>query len=77
MMDKCVRDILIEWKNEAKISHLMLYKLRGGVLTIYTDRPGPLIGYQGKLVIKYEEKLSNLPHQWVKSIEIEETTGIF
>jgi ribosomal protein S3 len=77
MMDKCVRDILIEWKNEAKISHLMLYKLRGGVLTIYTDRPGPLIGYQGKTVDKYKEKLISLPHGLVKSLVIEETTGIF
>ena len=76
-MDKCVRDILTEWKNEAKISHLMLYRLRGCLLTIYTDRPGPLIGYQGKLIDKYKEKLLSLPHGWVKSIKIEETTGIF
>jgi ribosomal protein S3 len=77
MMDKCVRNILTEWKDEAKISHLMLYKLRGGVLTIYTDRPGPLIGYQGNTVSKYKEKLLSLPHGWVKSLVIEETTGIF
>jgi hypothetical protein len=36
-----------------------------------------LIGYQGNTVSKYKEKLLSLPHGWVKSLVIEETTGIF
>lgn len=41
MYDSMVRDVLKEWKDDANVTHLMLYKLRDGVLTVYTDRPGP------------------------------------
>lgn len=77
MMNKCVRDILSRWKAETKVSHLMLYRLRNGNLTIYTDRPGVLIGPRGSLVEKYKAELLALPHGWVTNLIIEETTGIF
>ena len=77
MRNHYVTDILSEWKAEAKVTHLMLYKLRNGVLTIYTDRPGPLIGRAGERIGRYQEKLYALPHGWVKELRIEETHGIF
>jgi ribosomal protein S3 len=76
MMDFEIRNILTEWKTEAKITHLMLFRLRSGCLTIYTDRPGPLIGCRGERIDRYKKKLLALPYGWVKELRIEETTGI-
>lgn len=70
-----VQQLLNEWKAESKITHLMLYSLRNGVLTIYTDRPGPMIGMQGRLVYKYTDKLKEI--SYVKEVKIQETDGIF
>lgn len=69
--------ILREWKTEAKVSHLMLYRLRNGVLTIYTDRPGPLIGCCGRTIYKYGEKLKALAFPKITELKLEETDGIF
>ena len=77
MYDSMVRDVLKEWKDEAKVSHLMLYKIRNNVLTIYTDRPGPLIGCCGKTIYKYEEKLKALAFPKITELRLEETDGIF
>lgn len=72
-----IDDVLREWKAEAKISHIMLYKLRNGVLTIYTDRPGPLIGCRGERIARYEEKLKAVLYPKITEIKLEETDGIF
>jgi ribosomal protein S3 len=77
MFDTMVRDILKEWKDDAKVTHLMLYKLRDGVLTVYTDRPGPLIGCRGERVDRFKEKLLALPIYHIKEVRLEETDGIF
>ena len=72
-----VRDVLKEWKDDAKVTHLMLYKLRDGVLTVYTDRPGPLIGFHGERVDRVKQKLITLPIYHIKEVRLEETHGIF
>jgi ribosomal protein S3 len=77
MYDSMAREVLKEWKEDAKVSHLMLYKLRDGILTIYTDRPGPLIGYAGERVYRFTEKLKALPIYHIKEVKFEETHGIF
>ena len=77
MYDSMVRDVLKEWKDDAKVTHLMLYKLRDGVLTVYTDRPGPLIGRMGERVDRFKAKLLALPIYRIKEVRLEETNGIF
>lgn len=72
-----IDEILREWKAEAKITHLMLYKLRGGVLTIYTDKPGPLIGLRGERIYRFTEKLKSAPLAKITEVRLEETDGIF
>ena len=77
MRSMYVDEILREWKAEAKITHLMLYRLKNNVLTIYTDRPGPLIGCMGKRIAAYEDKLKAVPFPKITEIRLEETDGIF
>lgn len=77
MYDCMVRDILKEWKDDAKVTHLMLYRLRDGVLTVYTDRPGPLIGRMGERIDRFKTKLLALPIYHIKEVRLEETHGIF
>lgn len=72
-----VDEILREWKAESGVTHLMLYRLKNGVLTIYTDRPGPLIGFMGERVHRFTEKLKTLPFPKVTEVRFEETDGIF
>jgi ribosomal protein S3 len=71
-----VDDILRDWKAEAKLTHLMLYKIRSGVITIYTDRPGILIGFQGERIYRFTEKLKSVPFPKIIEVKIEETDGI-
>ena len=77
MRSMYVDEILREWKAESGVTHLMLYKIRNGVLTIYTDRPGPLIGYRGERIARFQEKLKSLPFGKVTEVRLEETDGIF
>jgi ribosomal protein S3 len=77
MYDSMVRDVLKEWKDDAKVTHLMLYKLRAGVLTVYPDCPGPLIGRGGERVDRFKQKLLALPIYHIKEVRLEETHGIF
>lgn len=72
-----VDEILHEWKAECGVTHLMLYKLRNGVLTVYTDRPGPLIGPRGERIYRFEEKLKAVPFPKITEVRLEETDGIF
>ena len=55
----------------------MLYKLRAGVLTIYTDKPGPLIGLRGERIYRYQDRIKALPYCRIKEVKLEETDGIF
>jgi ribosomal protein S3 len=71
-----IEDVLREWKTEAGVTHLMLYKLRAGVLTIYTDRPGALVGCGGERITRYQEKLKALPIYHINEVRLEETDGI-
>ena len=77
MRSMYIDEILQEWKAESKVTHLMLYKLRNGVLTIYTDRPGPLIGRMGERVYRFTEKLKAVPYPKITEVRLEETDGIF
>ena len=77
MRSSYVDSVLREWKAESEVTHLMLYKITNGVLTIYTDRPGPLIGFHGERVARYSEKLKMLPYPKITDISIEITDGIF
>lgn len=77
MYDSIVRDVLKEWKDDAKVTHLMLYKLQDGVLTIYTDRPGPLIGFMGERLDRFKLRLKAFPIYHIKEVRFEETHGIF
>lgn len=72
-----VEDVLREWKAEAKVTHLMLYRLRNNVITIYTDQPGPLIGCAGERIARYTEELKNVPYPNILEVRLEETDGIF
>ena len=53
-------DIIKEWRIEAKVETPVLYKYDSGkdILTICTSRPGYMIGYHGKIIEKYREKLN-------------------
>lgn len=72
-----VDNVLREWKTESGVTHLMLYKVRDGIITIYTDRPGPLIGYRGERIDRYKTKLKAVIYPKITDIRLEETDGIF
>lgn len=75
-MDFIIRDILKAWKEDAKVTHLMQYSLRNKVLTIYSDRPGPLIGSMGERVDRFKQRLFKETFGQVKEVRLEETRGI-
>ena len=77
MRSNYVDDVLRAWKEDAKVSHLMLYKVREGVITVYTDRPGPLIGFHGERVSRFTDKLKAVPFPKITEVRLEETDGIF
>lgn len=43
------------WCTEAHVKNPIGYKIRGNEITIYTDRPGWMIGRAGTLVEKYKK----------------------
>lgn len=75
-MDFTIRDILRDWKEDAKVTHLMQYSLRNKILTVYTDRPGPLIGCMGERVDRFKQRLLKETFGQVKEVRLEETRGI-
>lgn len=77
MRSHYVDETLREWKAEAQVTHLMLYKVRNGIITIYTDRPGPLIGMKGERIYRFTEKLKAVPYPKITEVHLEETDGIF
>jgi len=48
-----ITKIIKEWKADAHINHFVLFSYKRNILNIYTDMPGPMIGYHGTLVEKY------------------------
>lgn len=68
--------ILRSWKNKAfngsnKSRYIFAYKLdRQGILTIFSNHPGFLIGYKGELISKYSQKLYHI--KGIKKVKIEE-----
>jgi ribosomal protein S3 len=72
-----VDEILRDWKAESKVTHLMLYRIKNGVLTVYTDRPGSLIGRLGERITRFTDKLKAVPFPNIKEVKLEETDGIF
>ena len=75
-MDFIIRNILRAWKEDAKITHLMQYSLRDKILTVYTDRPGLLIGRMGERVDCFKQRLIKETFGQVKEVRLEETRGI-
>ena len=75
-MDFAIRDILRAWKEDAKVTHLMQYSLRNKVLTIYTDKPGPLVGCRGERVDRFKQRLLKETFDQVKEVRFEGTRGI-
>ena len=75
-MEVIIREILKDWKAAAGVTHLMQYSIRAGILTIYTDCPGRLIGKGGELAFKFKQELMSLPYGRVKEVELKETDGI-
>ena len=75
-MDFAIRDILRAWKEDAKVTHLMQYSLRNKVLTVYTDRPGLLIGRMGERVDRFKQRLLKETFGQIKEVRLEETRGI-
>ena len=77
MRSHFIEAILREWKAESGVTHLMLYKVRDGIITVYTDRPGPLVGCRGERIDRYKSKLMAIPYPKITEIRLEETEGIF
>ena len=75
-MDFAIRDILRAWKEDAGVTHLMQYSLRNKVLTVYTDKPGPLVGCRGERVDRFKQRLLKETFNQVKEVRLEETRGI-
>ena len=75
-MDFAIRAILKAWKEDAGVTHLMQYSLRNKVLTVYTDKPGPLIGRMGERVDRFKQRLLMETFGQVNEVRLEETRGI-
>mgnify|MGYP003302601725 CR=1 FL=1 len=72
-----VHNVLKGWKAEAKNTHLCVYAANNGVLTIYTDRPGCLIGRAGNTVAKYRQLINEASFGTITDVKFVETQGIF
>ena len=55
-----VTSIIRRWRKEAGIKQTLYYNIDFDkrIITIFTHRPGILIGYHGKLVTKYQKELN-------------------
>lgn len=68
-------EIIKGWKEECKVTHRILFRYSGGVLTVCTDKPGQLIGVCGQQIYKYEKILKEFDKRFVR-IQLVETNGI-
>ena len=62
--EEVLRDLIDKWKEETHIDSPVGYQItyednRGRVLTLYTNRPGIMIGYKGTTIAKYRDFLEN------------------
>lgn len=71
-----ITEVLEEWKKEAKVKHIILFSYRKDTVTLYTDRPGRLIGGYGERIVKFTEKLKERSRNQLTKINIIETHGI-
>ena len=76
MRTRFIDDILRKWKKDAGITHLMQYRFRNNVLTIYTDRPGALIGLCGERIARFTNELKSQPYPKINEVRLEDTDGI-
>ena len=84
-----IKPLIKQWKQEAGVNKVILYRTARKTtvnqsvndyvnadieLEIFTPRPGPMIGYQGQLVQKYTDLISEKIHHKViiKFIETDE-----
>lgn len=75
MLNPEVLNILIEWKNECRLTTIGVkttYANSKHYLTIFTDRPGFMIGKQGCTFYKYRDKILAVAHNRWDDIDIKE-----
>lgn len=74
-MNREFSKIMKNWKDEAKVDGIILLGVGAPyspTLTIYTDRPGAMIGRAGNTYYKYKEIIQKtFPH--VKEVKLVET----
>ena len=77
MTNRIISSVIKEWKEDAGVSHIILfdYKYSSKTLKVFTDRPGPLIGLRGERFDRFNEKLKRCISPDLK-IEFVETTGV-
>ena len=65
-----------KWDSESRRKRcrrsLFAYTFDGETLTIYSDDPGILIGYHGKMIYEYSEKIKDQSPE-IKKVVIRET----
>ena len=80
-----IKNIMKEWKKEAKVKGHILYRLSHGkneyddstmILTVCTNQPGVMIGKYGQLVDKYRNLINSQLTRDKVFIKIVETDGI-
>lgn len=78
-MHKELSKLIKEWKDEAGVKSIILigaYPTARHKLKICTDRPGLMIGFHGKLINKYKNKIQEkFPN--IEEIEFIETDKWF
>ena len=77
MTNRIIANVIREWKDDAKISHIILfdYKYSNHTLKIFTDMPGSMIGLRGERFDRFHQKLKHSISNDLK-IEIVETSGV-
>lgn len=73
-------EIMREWCEESQLSlqHVMFKgDNKEGVLRVYTDRPGYLIGKAGRIIYKYEKQLKELcPKYKIELYEVDRVWSV-
>ena len=59
---RAMNDLFKQWKEEACLNHPILYDTiwDEGIITIYTTKPGYLIGEHGILVTRYTDAMCKI-----------------
>lgn len=70
---RVMNDLFERWKEEACLNHPILYDITWdeGIITIYTTKPGYLIGEHGILVTRYTDAMRKI-WPFFKSFEFKE-----